>query len=129
VSSTSCLLGPEKLKTNEEVILAKGGFLNKWTAKPKTNALSGVKVVMAPKKDEEEDEFEIDFGDAKPKLQMPAALKKTTGNYLMGMKPDIAKAQETKKRSYDEAMKKPTSKPLNSGGMATFLNKKRKLNY
>jgi len=92
VSSTSCLLGPEKLKTNEEVILAKGGFLNKWTAKPKTNALSGVKVVMAPKKDEEEDEFEIDFGDAKPKLQMPAALKKTTGNYLMGMKPDIAKA-------------------------------------
>ena len=56
---------------------------------------------MAPKKEEDDDEFEIDFGDAKPKLELPAALKKTnelttgpkktTGNYLMGMKPDIAK--------------------------------------
>jgi hypothetical protein len=90
---------------------------------------------MAPKKEEDDDEFEIDFGDAKPKLALPAALtnkkidvKKTTGNYLMGMKPDIAKAQENKKRTFDEAMKKPTSKPLNSGGMSTFFNKKRKLN-
>jgi len=47
----------------------------------------------------------------------------------MGMKPDIAKAQENKKRTFDEAMNKPKSKPLNSGGMANFFNKKRKLNY
>ena len=88
---------------------------------------------MAPARpQDDEDEFEIDFGDAKPKLQLPAALskaKKTTETYLMGMKPDIAKAQEGKKRTYEEAMKKPTSKPLNSGGMANFLNKKRKLNF
>lgn len=95
---------------------------------------------MAPKKEEDDDEFEIDFGDAKPKLELPVALKKTPdqlptsvkktpGNYLMGMKPDIAKAQENKKRTFDEAMNKPKSKPLNSGGMANFFNKKRKLNY
>ena len=91
---------------------------------------------MAPKKEEDDDESQIDFGDAKPKLALPAALiktkvhdvKKTTGNYLMGMKPDIAKVQENKKRTFDEAMKKPTSKPLNGGGMNTFFNKKRKLN-
>jgi hypothetical protein len=53
---------------------------------------------MAPKYAEDSDDFDIDFGDAKPKLQLPATLqkkhdvKKTPGNYLMGMKPDIAKA-------------------------------------
>lgn len=87
---------------------------------------------MAPKKaQDDDDEFEIDFGDAKPKLAMPEALKKGTNGYLLGQKPDITKANPaTKKRTYDEAMNnKPKSKPLNSGGMAALINKKRKLNF
>ena len=58
------------LKTNEAAILDRGGFLKKFSSQPKQgNAINGTKVVMAPKRVvDDEDDFEIDFGDAKPKL-------------------------------------------------------------
>ena len=49
------------------------------------------------------------------------------GPPIAGMKPDIAKAPENKKKTFDEMVNR-TNKPLNTG-MEKFFNKKRKLNF
>ena len=69
VSSGPLGVGAGHLVSNESRVLEKGNFLKKFQQKPKTNALSSTKVVMAPNgPQDDEDDFEIDFGDAKPKL-------------------------------------------------------------